>query len=272
MDCAGEIMVRLSRTVRFCVNPPEAGVDDLRSERSNTFAAWPTWRGLGRYFELTVECVGEVDAVTGYFFNIREVDEAVRTHAIERISRACRETPTMHPSAVLREVYCAIDSALRGDVDRIEWSLTPFLKVIGQGANMSECLISQQFDFAASHRLHCDTLSDAENEQLFGKCNRSTGHGHNYRVEVTVAVGSTSDERPIDIGRLEAVVNETVIERFDHRHLNVDCPEFADRNPSVENITRTCFDLLEPRLGEAGIRLRRVRVWETDKTSATYPA
>jgi 6-pyruvoyltetrahydropterin/6-carboxytetrahydropterin synthase len=71
---------------------------------------------------------------------------------------------------------------------------------------------------------------------------------------------------------LEAIVMREVIDRFDHRHLNADCAEFAALNPSVENIARVCHGLLDAPVRSGGARLRRVTVWETEKTSATYPA
>jgi 6-pyruvoyltetrahydropterin/6-carboxytetrahydropterin synthase len=70
---------------------------------------------------------------------------------------------------------------------------------------------------------------------------------------------------------MEAIVMRTVIDRFDHRHLNVDCPEFAKLNPSVENIAMVCHRLLAPELAAAGVQIDHVTVWETEKTSATYP-
>jgi 6-pyruvoyltetrahydropterin/6-carboxytetrahydropterin synthase len=63
-----------------------------------------------------------------------------------------------------------------------------------------------------------------------------------------------------------------VLDRFDHRHLNVDCVEFAELNPSVENIAQVCHDLLSDEITAAGAALDHVTVWETAKTSATYPA
>ena len=67
-------------------------------------------------------------------------------------------------------------------------------------------------------------------------------------------------------------LDDAVIDRFDHKHLNADCPEFATLNPSVENIARVCHDLLEPRFADSGAALAHVEVWETPKTSARYPA
>ena len=72
----------------------------------------------------------------------------------------------------------------------------------------------------------------------------------------------------IDLSRFETIVNECVINRFDHKHLNTDCQEFATRNPSTENITRVVWDKLDGAF--PGCRLHAVRVWETPRTYAEY--
>ena len=129
--------------------------------------------------------------------------------------------------------------------------------------------VTQTFEFSAAHRLHVPAMSEEENRDYFGKCNNPSGHGHNYRVEVTMA-GEVSNPagRVFPLPRFEEIVRREVIDRLDHKHLNADTPEFADLNPSVENITRTIWQLLDGRFAPA--RLRRVRVWETAKTYAEY--
>ena len=139
---------------------------------------------------------------------------------------------------------------------------------------MDRFSISQQFEFAAAHRLHCADLSEAENRRVFGKCNNPHGHGHNYRLEVAVSVPMPAEGQWAGFGLpdLERIVGERVVERFDHTHLNLDTPEFARLNPSVENIARVCHDLLADPIAAAGAALDHVTVWETEKTSCTYPA
>jgi 6-pyruvoyltetrahydropterin/6-carboxytetrahydropterin synthase len=132
-------------------------------------------------------------------------------------------------------------------------------------------LVSQQFEFSASHRLHVREFSDQRNREIFGKCNNPNGHGHNYCIEVTIS-RAIDDPRAISVSQLERIVNETVILRFDHKHLNLDTKEFAALNPSVENIAKVCFELLVDPIGGAGGEVKRVTVWETEKTSCTYPA
>ena len=139
---------------------------------------------------------------------------------------------------------------------------------------MDHVLISQQFEFSAAHRLHSPDLDEAANRQTFGKCNNPSGHGHNYRLEpiVSTPLAATDGAATFDLRHLEQIVDETVIQRFDHTHLNLDTTEFAQLNPTLEHIAKVCYDLLEPRIDEAGGRLVRIRVWETEKSSCTYPA
>lgn len=124
--------------------------------------------------------------------------------------------------------------------------------------------LTQSFEFSASHRLECAGLSDEENLRLFGKCSNPHGHGHNYILEVTVEVNP--GQAATKLQDLDRKVREEVIERFDHKNLNLECREFADLNPTVENIAQVIFD----RLMEGGtpIKPTSVRVWETAKTYA----
>ena len=134
-----------------------------------------------------------------------------------------------------------------------------------------EVELTQCFEFSASHRLHVPSLSADENRKVFGKCNNPGGHGHNYQVEVTVA-GPLSAETGsvLPLPDFESIVKREVIDRFDHKHLNTDTPDFREVNPSVENISRRVWELLEDKVSPA--RLARVRVWETAKTYAEYCA
>ncbi len=261
-------MLSLTRTVRFCIGQPGEMVDESTTPRHNTFAAWPSMRGLGRYYEIDVQCAGAADPTTGYFRNIREIDEAVRQGAIPLIRTAIHDDPTAEPWSLAAALFEAVNARLDGSVQRVTWRLTPFYSVSMEVDFMPHCVIRQQFEFAASHRLDCETLSPEENRRIFGKCNNAAGHGHNYRVEVAVAIDPTS---PFSLPVLEGVVNHTLIDRFDHKNLNVDCVEFADLNPSVENIARVSHGLLKPELAASGLALRSVTVWETEKTSCTYP-
>jgi len=129
--------------------------------------------------------------------------------------------------------------------------------------------LSQKFEFSAAHRLHNPALSDAENLATFGKCNNPLGHGHNYELQVTVAGDADSAGLLVDVGTLEQVVHERVIRRLDHKHLNLEVPEFARTIPSVENIAAVIYRLLKGHI-PAPATLASVTVWETPKTWCEY--
>ncbi len=273
-------MIELRRTVRFSINPPAQPGPDPNSDRpTNSFAAYPTMRGLGRHYELEVRCRGEIDPATGYFIDIKSIDRATREAAIPRIASACERDPHAEPATVLRDLFPHLAAALQpARLASVRWLLSPYYSVQIGADDMSTALLRQQFEFAAAHRLHVPTLSDEENRRLFGRCNNPSGHGHNYRIEpcVEVPVGA---ERPFTLLDLERLTKTAVIDRFDHTNLNTDTEEFGEGrpgrlNPSVENIARVCFDRLAAALAASNLpgKLRSVTVWETDKTSCTFPA
>lgn len=271
-------MLELSRTVRFCVNAPAPGGSSRDDDGFNTFAAFPSMRGLGRHYELDIACRGEVDPSTGYFVNIKQIDTAARGTIVQAITAACLERPWTDPARLLADAMPALDTRLDGKLRRVTWRLSPYYSVEVQMPDRNVAIIREQFEFAASHRLHCPGLSDEQNREMFGKCNLPSGHGHNYRVEpaVEVPVGSES-KGAFSLQDLERITHDTIVARFDHKHLNVDTAEFAPAsglNPSVENIAKVCYDLLRAAVEKESpdVRLRCVKVWETEKTSCTYPA
>ena len=129
--------------------------------------------------------------------------------------------------------------------------------------------MTRSFEFSAAHRFWCEDWSDEKNRRVFGKCSHPNGHGHNYVVEISVAGEPDSQSGAItDHRSFQRTVKERVIDRFDHKHLNTDCSEFNDLNPTVENITRVIWTQLEACFSPA--ELHRVRVYETPKTYADY--
>ena len=131
---------------------------------------------------------------------------------------------------------------------------------------MSGASTTRRFTFSAGHRYHVPAWSPEDNERRFGRL--SVPHGHNYTLDVTVR--GAIDPRTgmvIDLGELKRIVQETVIERFDHADLNAD-PLFRERVPTTENIALAVWDLLAPKLGPD--RLARVRVWEDPTLFVDY--
>ena len=125
--------------------------------------------------------------------------------------------------------------------------------------------------FNAAHRLFRPDWDDATNARVFGKCALPHYHGHNY--ELIVKVTGVIDPAPgyvIDLKRLSDLIQQEVIERFDHRNLNVDTKEFANLNPTAENIAVVIHDLLRPHLSvELDLQ---IRLYETPRNFVQYPA
>jgi len=95
--------------------------------------------------------------------------------------------------------------------------------------------------FSASHRLHSDALSDDQNRAAFGKCNNPHGHGHNYIVQVLVGGLVAPDTgMVINMVDLDKLVQDQVLDRFDHTNLNLD-PLFVNRVPTTENLCRALY-------------------------------
>jgi 6-pyruvoyltetrahydropterin/6-carboxytetrahydropterin synthase len=125
--------------------------------------------------------------------------------------------------------------------------------------------------FNAAHRLHNPSLSASENEALFGKCNNPNYHGHNYDLTVKVT-GYINDKTGyvIDTKILKDIINNEVINRFDHKNLNVDTEEFKSLNPTAENIAIVIYNLIKPKLQE-DIELK-IFLNETERNYVEYPA
>lgn len=229
-------------------------------------------RGLGRYYELDVTCQGEADPQTGYFINIKAIDQAVRDHVLPMLSRRVRDESMAAATPMgelMRRVFEAIDAPLNETVSHISFVLTPTLRLGLERNDMAHILMRQQYEFSAAHRLHVPAFTDEQNQATFGKCNNPAGHGHNYRVEVTARCPIDAHGQTLDPAQLDAVVDQHAIDKLDHKHLNVDVPEFADLNPSVEHIVTVVWQMLHDKL-PGSATLDEVKVWETGKTVCAY--
>jgi 6-pyruvoyltetrahydropterin/6-carboxytetrahydropterin synthase len=126
----------------------------------------------------------------------------------------------------------------------------------------------RRYALSASHRLHLDALTPEANRAAYGKCNNPHGHGHNYVVEVLVA-GPVDAETGmiVNLADLDRVVQERIVERFDHSNLNED-ELFESTVPTTENLCRALFALVKDVL-PAG-ELEHIRVEETENNFFEY--
>lgn len=128
--------------------------------------------------------------------------------------------------------------------------------------------LTRRYWFSASHRLHCDSMTEEENRNVYGKCNNPHGHGHNYALEVTV--GGPVDPRTgmiCDLADLDRFVDEKIVQRFGHENLNT-LEQFRQIVPTTENLCVEIYGILEQGFHAAAIE--KVRMEETMLNSFEY--
>jgi 6-pyruvoyltetrahydropterin/6-carboxytetrahydropterin synthase len=275
-------MVLLTRKTRFSAGH-RYYLDELsETENRRLFGLCALPHGHGHDYVAEVTVSGRVDPETGMVVNVSELKPILEAEIVRPLDGEFL-TPD-HPYLVgripstevlARLIWDRVEGGLQGA--RLPARLERVL--LAESRRLwSECArgergvmvtLTRSYEFAAAHRLHSDVLSEAQNRDLFGKCNNRNGHGHNYVVEVTV--GGEPDPRTgllIDLGLLDRTVHEQVVDRYDHRHLNLDIEEFRDLIPTSENLVKVIWRRLEPALPE-GV-LRRVVVRETERNIFTY--
>jgi 6-pyruvoyltetrahydropterin/6-carboxytetrahydropterin synthase len=125
--------------------------------------------------------------------------------------------------------------------------------------------------FNAAHRLYNKSWSEEKNDEVFGLCNNPNWHGHNYELVVKL-VGEVDPETGyvIDLKILKDIIKTEVEDRFDHKNLNMDCVEFANLIPTVENISVVIYNLLRAEI-DTKYDIK-VRLYETERNFVEYPA
>jgi 6-pyruvoyltetrahydropterin/6-carboxytetrahydropterin synthase len=271
-------MVSLSRQVRFSAAHryflPQ--LPDEENVRLFGSSAGPSGHGHDYLCEVTVR--GATDPQTGIVMNLTELKPLLEESIVEPLDREfltalhpfCRgQVPT--GENLVRLVWRRLESSLVGvKLHRVRLAESSHLHVdCLRKDNDLMVFLTRSYEFSAAHRLHSFHLSDERNQEIFGKCNNPYGHGHNYRVEVTVQ--GPVDERTgmmVDLEYLDRVVEEEVLARYDHKNLNLDTEEFRELNPTTENLVKVIWQRMAPRLTHP--RLYRVTVHETEKNSFSY--
>ncbi len=284
-------MVYLTRKVRFSAAHRYYLEQLSPEENRRLFGLCALPNGHGHDYTGEVTLGGTVDPNTGMVVNISELKPILAAEVVGRLEGEylTPQHPLMQgrvPSTeVLAQViWDAVDASVQSkrlparleqvvlaESRRLWATVQRSPDAVPSNGKGTEPLVTltRTYEFAAAHRLNSGGLSAVENTDLFGKCNNPHGHGHNYVVEVTV--GGEADPRTgliVDLANLDRVVDEQVVERYDHRHLNLDIEEFSDLNPTSENLVKVIWRRLEPAL-PAGI-LRRVTVRETERNIFSY--
>jgi 6-pyruvoyltetrahydropterin/6-carboxytetrahydropterin synthase len=271
-------MVTLTRRVTFSTahryDLPELSPE----ENARLFGPCARPHGHGHDYACEVTVAGEIDPATGMVLNITDLNRLLQERIVAPLD--CAFVTYDHPfmqgrvpttENLARAIWATVEAELSGArLHRVR--LQEYERLAAECRRANEgymTLLTRVYEFCASHRLHSPVLSDEENRAIFGKCNNPHGHGHNYRLEVTVR--GPVDERTgmmVDLAALDRTVREEVLTRYDHRHLNLDLPEFRELNPTTENLVKVIWDRLSPRL--TAPRLHRVTVRETERNFFSY--
>ncbi|MGC4047266.1 MAG: 6-carboxytetrahydropterin synthase [Armatimonas sp.] len=254
--------------------------DRSEAENQALFGRWASRWGHGHNYTIEACVTGELNPLDGMVVNITDVDRVLKSeilgalhekHLTYEVPYFTNTPPTLEN--IVRFIVERFNEAFphqNAQLSRLTlWEL-PTLWVGWSSVENEMLTLTRKLDFAASHRLHAPGLTDAENLEIFGKCNNPRGHGHNYGIEVTVA--GTPDPVTgmlVDLGRLDAVLEAEVMQRFDHKNLNEDVPELAGLNPTSEQLTLTLWNLLKDKI-PAPAQLHKVVVQETERNYFEY--
>ncbi len=267
--------VRLTRRVSFSSGHrywiPSLSADENR----DLFRRWASPYNHGHNYTLDVTVAGAIDPVTAMVVNIKTIDDVLQKAVVDRFDQRSINDEIEYfqsRSASLENLMLYIASLLGSG------SLPAEAELVGLRVSETDSLwgeyfkkngtwimtLTRSYEFAASHRLHVAALSEAQNQELFGKCNNPAGHGHNYVVEVSIE--GEPDPRTgmmVDLSAMDATVERLVVDRYDHKHLNLDVPEFKDRAPTSEVIAGEIFQRLDGKLPGP---LSRIRLHETARS------
>jgi 6-pyruvoyltetrahydropterin/6-carboxytetrahydropterin synthase len=244
-----------------------------QSELSNfeQFGACAQFPGHGHNYELFVSMLGEIDQY-GMVLNLSDVKQVIK-----------REITSQLDFSYLNDVWPELKDTLptTENLARFIWHrLSPYLPLTNirlyehprlwadyKGAGM-QAYLTVGTHFSAAHRLALPDLSFEENSNIYGKCARPNGHGHNYHMEVTVK--GEVDARTgmvVDLVKLHQAIDEAVIEPLDHTFLNKDIPHFETVVPTAENIAVYAARLLKGPIQALGATVERIKLIESPNNS-----
>ncbi len=137
--------------------------------------------------------------------------------------------------------------------------------------NNNKVAVFRKEHFNAAHRLHNPNWSDEKNQKVYGKCNNPNYHGHNYDLIIKViGYPDTDTGYVMDMKILSDLIQAEILDRFDHKNLNLDTEEFKDLNPSAENIAIVIYNILSKKIDPS--KELKVILYETERNFVEYPA
>ncbi len=252
---------------------PELSQDD----NSALFGPCSLSPGHGHNYELIVAMEGPLNEF-GMVLNLSDVKHAIKKEVTSQLdfrflNEAWPEFDLSKPEGCLpttESLVRIIWERLKSHLPLLSLRLyeNPKLWADYQG-NAMDAYLTVQTHFSAAHRLAREDLHQKENEKIFGKCARPNGHGHNYFVEITVK-GKIHPRTGMicDLSALNSLINDLIVEPFDHTFLNKDIPYFSNCVPTAENIALHISDKLTKPISAIGGSLYKVKLQESPNNAA----
>lgn len=241
------------------------------SENQEKFGLCTRSPGHGHNYELFVSMLGELDQY-GMVLNLSDVKKVIKREVTDPLNfsflnEAWPEFKETLPTTehLARVIWQRLEPHL--PIVNIQLFEHPKLWADYKGAGM-EAYLTVGSHFSAAHRLALPELSFEENCEIYGKCARPNGHGHNYHLEVTIK--GEVDARTgmiVDLVALQNLVDDVVLEPLDHTFLNKDIPHFAEVVPTAENIAVYIAKLLREPILKIGAELHRIKLIESPNNS-----
>jgi 6-pyruvoyltetrahydropterin/6-carboxytetrahydropterin synthase len=271
-------MVTMTRRVTFSAAHRYDLPDVSDDENARLYGLCANPHGHGHDYTCEVTVSGEIDPATGMVLNLADLKRLLYDVIVEPLDGeflTCfhpftrGQVPTSEN--LVRAIWRGVETGLTGArLRRVRLQENDWLAA--ECCRQDEELmvfLTRTYEFSASHRLHSPHLSDEKNHEIFGKCNNPYGHGHNYKLEVTVC-GPVNERTGLmtDLRYLDQVVQEEVLDRYDHKNLNMDTPEFRELNPTSENLVKVIWERLARRVQHPP--LYRVTVRETERNIFAY--
>jgi 6-pyruvoyltetrahydropterin/6-carboxytetrahydropterin synthase len=266
--------IRMTRKATFSSGHRYWNPDLSPEANRDLYGSWASPYSHGHNYTLFVTVEGTINPQHGMVCNIKLIDQVMKSRLIQRFDQKNLNDEvdyfkTHAPS--LENLLTYIHSELsepgvlpaEAPLVGIRLQENPTLYGELKLEETWKMTITRIYDFCAGHRLHNPALSEAENLDLYGKCFNPAGHGHNYVLEVSVE--GEPDPRSgmlINLYDLDKIVEAEVVDRYDHKNLNVDVPELVGKIPTCENVAQTIFSILKEKLP---VKLARVRLQETPK-------
>lgn len=268
--------MKLTRRVTFSAGHRYWVPAWTEARNREVFGRWANPYNHGHNYILDVTAAGSVDPTNGMVVNIKRIDDVLKREVIQpfdqhsindEIPAFQTQSPTLENlltyfAETLSEAFFKEWSDVKLTHLRLEEMPTLWADLDLESDMMT---LTRTYEFAAAHRLQADALSETENLDLYGKCNNPAGHGHNYVLEVTVeGRPDATTGMMVDLGALDQVVHAEVVDRYDHKNLNCDLPEFAGKVTTSEVVAQMIWDRLD---GTVPGNLHRVRLWETARNA-----